>query len=309
MYKKKQIMVFFAILLCVALGAAMLAGCTKKADYGTRDEGSEDDNSSAAVNNSDNTDSDGAENVTVKEDITLGAASGVEIIHEGFGDNKSYVVVIDAGHQSQGMKEQEPLGPGSDTMKDKVTSGTKGSFTDIPEYELTLTVALALRDELLSRGYTVVMVRETHDVKVSNIERAEIANKYAPTNENGYAAAINIRIHANGFTDPAANGALMCCPTKDNPYKIGELFEECERLANAIIDPYCNETGMRKRPTHIQYGDNMTGTNWCEIPTTILEMGFMTNESDDMLMQESDFRYNAAKGIADGIDNYFDRAK
>ena len=40
----------------------------------------------------------------------------------------------------------------------------------IPEYELTLSVSLALRDELLRRGYTVVMVRETHDVKITNME-------------------------------------------------------------------------------------------------------------------------------------------
>ena len=124
--------------------------------------------------------------------------------------------------------------------------------------------------------------------------------------EDGRLAVINENI---AVTDPAANGALMCCPTKDNPYKIGEMFDECERLANAIIDPYCENTGMRKRPTHIQYGDNMTGTNWCEIPTTILEMGFMTNEADDKLMQTADFKENAAKGIADGIENFFDPAK
>lgn len=304
---KRRVIIFFAVFTCMALMTAAFVGCSKKTD--DEDETRKPKSSTDAVSEDDSAEESTAEDTESGEDTSFEAESGVDILHEGFGDNKGYVVVIDAGHQRQGMKEQEPLGPGSDTMKDKVTSGTQGSFSKVPEYELTLAVALTLRDELLSRGYTVVMVRETHDMQISNIERAEIANKYAPTSENGYEAAINIRIHANGFTDPAANGALMCCPTKDNPYKIGELFEECERLANAIIDPYCNETGMRKRPSHIQYGDNMTGTNWCEIPTTILEMGFMTNENDDMLMQESDFRYNAAKGIADGIDNYFGDAK
>lgn len=325
MNKKRYITLFFALFVCVSLVAVLLAGCSKESNDETDEtkksktttdvvaESNTDDTAitKGDVNTEEITEGErGSESDTEIENNTeLEAQTGVDILHEGFGDNKNYVVVIDAGHQRHGIKEQEPIGPGSETMKDKVTSGTQGSFTGVPEYELTLAVALQLRDTLIERGYTVVMVRETHDVEVSNIERAEIANKYAPSEENGYVATINLRIHANGFTNPDANGALMCCPTKDNPYKIGEIFEECERLANAIIDPYCKETGMRKRPSHIQYGDNMTGTNWCEIPTTILEMGFMTNEADDKLMQTTEFKENAAKGIADGIENYFKPAK
>lgn len=308
MNKKRQMSVFFALIICIAVTAVLAIGCSKKA-YDEEETRKPKVSTDQVASDSTNTEESDVETTENDEETTFEVESGIDILHEGFGENKDYVVVIDAGHQRYGMKEQEPMGPGSDVMKDKVTSGTQGSFTGIPEYELTLAVALQLRDELLSRGYTVVMVRETHDVQISNIQRAEIANKYAPTEENGYAAAINVRIHANGFTDTAANGALMCCPTKDNPYKIGEMFDECERLANAIIDPYCENTGMRKRPTHIQYGDNMTGTNWCEIPTTILEMGFMTNEADDKLMQTADFKENAAKGIADGIENFFDPAK
>ena len=232
--------------------------------------------------------------------------AGTDILHIGFGENKDYVVVIDAGHQRHGMTDKEPNGPGSDVMKAKVSSGTYGRFTNVPEYELNLAVALTLRDELMSRGYTVVMVRETHDVEVSNVGRAQIANKYAPSEENGYKYTINVRIHANGSDNASSNGALMCSPTSSNPYKIGELFDECLALANAIIDPYCASTGIKKRPSHIQYGDNMTGTNWCEVPTTILEMGFMTNEGDDRLMQSEGFNENAALGIANGIDAFFE---
>lgn len=231
---------------------------------------------------------------------------GIDICHVGFGENRDRVVVIDAGHQRYGMSEKEPNGPGSDVLKAKVTSGTYGRFTGVKEYELTLTVALALRNELMKCGYTVVMVREVHDVEVSNIQRAQIANKYAPSKENGYISAVNIRIHANGSDVSSANGALMCCPTQNNPYKIGELFSECKSLAEYVIDDYCNETGINKRKNSILYGDDMTGTNWCEIPTTILEMGFMTNEGDDRLMQAAEFGHNAAVGIANGIYKYFD---
>jgi N-acetylmuramoyl-L-alanine amidase len=53
--------------------------------------------------------------------------------------------------------------------------------------------------------------------------------------------------------------------------------------------------------------DDMTGTNWSEVPTTIVEMGFLSNKSDDRLMATEYFRQEAAVGIADGLDAYFVR--
>lgn len=233
-------------------------------------------------------------------------SEGTGIYHSGFGENEGFVVVIDAGHQKEAMPEKEPNGPGSEVMKTQLAAGTTGSFTGICEYELTLAVSLALRDELLSRGYTVVMVRETNDVKISNMERALLANEYAPNEENGYLGAVNVRVHANGFDNSSARGALMVCSTKDNEFAVGQLYDECFELSKKIIESYCKSTGIPKRANFITYNDGMTGTNWCEIPTTIIEMGFMTNKEDDELMATDAFEKNAASGIADGLDDYFD---
>ena len=104
-----------------------------------------------------------------------------------------HTVAIDPGHQSKGMYEQEPIGPGSLVKKAKVASGTKGIVTGKPEYELTLEVAKKLRDELIQRGYGVVMIRETHEVALSNKDRADIANASN--------AEIFIRLHGNGSED------------------------------------------------------------------------------------------------------------
>ena len=111
--------------------------------------------------------------------------SGTGIYHEG-GD---ILVVIDAGHQSKQMTDKEPNGPGSSTMKAKVASGTEGVSTGNEEYKINLKVALLLRDELLSRGYSVIMTRETNDVKLSNVDRAQIANEAG--------ADAMVRIHCN----------------------------------------------------------------------------------------------------------------
>ena len=214
-------------------------------------------------------------------------------------DNTSsngHIVGIDPGHQSENidMSATEPNGPGSSTMKAKASTGTSGSFSGLPEYQLNLNVSLLLRDILEQRGYQVVMTRTDNDTAISNKERAElVASK---------GAEICVRIHANGDDSSGVSGALTMCPSQQNPY-VSSLYDSSNRLSRCIIDSYCAATGFQNRG--IIYTDSMTGINWSTIPVTIVEMGFMTNESDDLKMSDPDFQDTMASGIADGIDAYF----
>ena len=49
----------------------------------------------------------------------------------------------------------------------------------------------------------------------------------------------------------------------------------------------------------------MTGINWSTVPVTILEMGFMTSQNDDLKMNDAEFQKTMVQGIANGIDGYF----
>jgi len=210
--------------------------------------------------------------------------------HEGGG----LMVAIDAGHQAHANNSLEPIGPGASESKAKVASGTQGVSTKVPEYQLALAVSLKLRDELLARGYSVYMIRETNDVDISNKERAILAADAG--------ADILVRIHADGSENSAVNGILTLCPTKNNPF-IPQLYASSRTLSEDILNAMVAETGAKNRG--ISEVDNMSGINWSSVPVTIVEMGLMTNPAEDELMETDAYQQKLIKGMADGIDRYF----
>lgn len=211
--------------------------------------------------------------------------------------NENYngiIVAVDAGHQQHGISEQEPNAPGSSVMKAKLTTGTQGISTGAVEYELNLQVSLKLKQALLDRGYGVFMIRENNDCPMSNAERAVAAN------ESG--ASIFIRVHANSSDNTDISGCLTMAPSAENAY-VGYLAEDSQRLSALVTDAICATTGAQNRG--VQSTDTMTGINWCTIPVTIVEMGFMSNPTEDQLMAQDYYRQEVAYGIANAVDQYF----
>ena len=224
-----------------------------------------------------------------------------ELLENGTGDagvaeqTSGKIVVIDPGHQGHGDSGQEPIGPGASETKPRVSSGTSGSVSGLDEYELNLIVSLQLRDELQSRGYTVYMTRETHDVSMSNKERAD------------YAASVGgdvfVRIHANGSEDSSVSGALTMAPSDGNPFLSSDLITQSQALSQCVIDSYVVATGFNNQGVYMT--DDMSGINWCSMPVTIVEMGYMSSPSDDAAMADPSMQVNMVDGIANGIDQYF----
>ncbi len=208
--------------------------------------------------------------------------------------NNGKVIVIDPGHSSVVAKGTEPLGPGSSETKSKDTGGTKGVSTGIYEYQLTMTVSEKLKTELEDRGYTVYMTRYDNNTPMSCKERADVANEY---NADAY-----IRIHADGSDSSSAAGAMTICITSSNPY-ISSMYNSSKSLSEAVLNAYCVETGYKNRG--VWETDSMSGNNWSKVPTTLIEMGFMTNPTEDNQMNDSSFQTKMVNGMANGIDNYF----
>ena len=190
---------------------------------------------------------------------------------------KTYKIAIDAGHQGKGNSKTEPIGPGAKMRKPKVT----------------LQIALKLEKELKKRGYDVYMIRRKQNVNISNKQRAIRANKSG--------ADICIRLHADAAS-ANVRGVSVLYPSQQNPY-VAKLSKKSKKLSKNILDSYCKSTKFKKRG--LSKRDDLTGTNWSKIPVTIVEMGFMSNKTEDKQMQKKQTQKKMVDGIANGIDQYF----
>lgn len=204
------------------------------------------------------------------------------------------IIVINPGHQKDANSDKEAIGPNSDEYKAKVSYGTVGSYSGVDESKTALNVGKKLKKELEKRGYLVYMTRTSQDVDISNKERAEFAN--------GKKADLMISLHCDATDDHSVTGAHTISISKNNEY-CSYLYNYSNLLAKCVVDEYCKKTDIDNRG--VSYRNNLTTLNWSEMPSIMLEMGFISNMQQDTLLNHSDFQNMMAKGIANGIDRYF----
>jgi len=199
-------------------------------------------------------------------------------------------VVIDPGHQAKPNLDPEPIGPGSTQTKAKVSSGTRGVVTGIPESELNLAIGLRLRKALEAHGIKVVMTRSTQDVDISNRERSEIANEAR--------ADLFIRIHADGNGNPEVNGIHTLYPASIRGWT-DDIAARSKEAAVLVQRELIKATGARNRG--LDERSDLTGFNWSDVPVVLPEIGYMTNPTEDRLLATDAYRDKIVHGLVEAI--------
>lgn len=289
--KKTRFDRFVSVLACL-LSVLMLSGCNKFSWHALWSRSEPKPNEQLVIEREDG-DNDDDVIFQGAVEYTGQPHSGTDIYYVGTGENKNHIIVIDPGHQSRANTEEEPIGPGATDTKMKVTEGAR-SDDGLREYELNLAVSLLLRDILIQRGYSVVMIRETNEVDISNSERAQIANKY-------HASAF-VRVHANSSEDKTVRGVQVLCQSPLNIFPCKAHYPESRQFAEIMMEQYCESTKFNN--LSIVESDTMAGINYSTVPTVIVEMGFLSNEAESHSMSTAFFRRSAAVGMANGIDAF-----
>lgn len=198
------------------------------------------------------------------------------------------IIVLDPGHQRHANMDDEQIGPGSSTVKPKVTSGTRGVSTGVYEYELNLTMAQKLQVAFEQRGATVYSTRTSHDVDISNKTRAQQANEWK--------ADLVIRIHADGGPTGSEHGFLTLIP--QNNQWCAPIYQASRHAGIAIQEACVRHTGAHDRG--VQERADLTGFNWSTVPVVLVEMGYMTTPDEDQLLQTDEYQHKIVEGIVEG---------
>ena len=167
-----------------------------------------------------------------------------------------------------------------------VQSGATGEKGKRYEKDDTLRLSLLVRDELIKKGYKVVMTRED-DRDISLSDRCKIANKNR--------ASLFVSIHRNSGP-PTGKGVEMWIhsknPTDDN------------MLAQNILNGMEKVGISKNRGIHTGYREGKDKDYYVnrnsKMPSCLAEIGFITNDEDNKDFDEKLNDY--AKAIADGIE-------
>ena len=186
----------------------------------------------------------------------------------------SGAIVIDPGH---GGSDAGAIGP-----------------TGVREKDVSLGVALKLRDFLEEQGDPVIMTRTTdrdvHSPQATNAQELQARVNKAPRD-----AALFISIHCNAFSNPASHGM-------ETYYYTGS--GRGRRLAKLINEELERYGGLFNRGVK---SANFYVLKHSSMPATLLELGFVTNPEEEQFLANEDYQASLARAILTGINRYFGR--
>lgn len=185
------------------------------------------------------------------------------------------------------------------TIVDPGHGGTDaGAFRRIvTEKEVNLDIARRVEALIEDAGGKVVLTR-TADADVFLLDRAVVSNQLNPD--------ILVSIHSNSSPSPQATGTeTYYAPRPEAPdlsrSERAALTVESRRLATALQESLVKAIGLPDRGVRTAA---FLVLRHSRVPTTLVEVGFLSNPNEEKLLADPNFRQKAAEGIYDGIVRY-----
>ncbi|BBB92614.1 MAG TPA: N-acetylmuramoyl-L-alanine amidase [Methylomusa anaerophila] len=182
------------------------------------------------------------------------------------------VFCLDPGH---GGSDPGSLGPAGTAEKDH-----------------TLAIALLLRDKLEKNGATVIMTRDSDkDVAYPDaIPDEELRVRVSAANDAE--ADLFISIHNDSFTSKTAVGTTTFHYGDRESVQLAKLVQEC----------IGNRLGTKDRGSRFA---SFYTLRYTDMPAILVEVAFISNPVEEMLLSSTDGRENAADSICEGIMKYY----
>jgi N-acetylmuramoyl-L-alanine amidase len=199
------------------------------------------------------------------------------------------LICLDPGHGTPPSvgRQTEPIGPGSSVRKIKDGGGAP------EEAEVVLAIARKTRTLLLRRGYRVAMTRTGPVFRYGsggNVARAEFCNRRN--------AKLMLRIHADGSSNPASRGIATLYPAL-RPGWTDDIYVRSLRAARLVQRAAVSVT--RARDLGLVRRSDLTGFNWANVPSILVETGFMTNPAERNRLESSGYQWRLARGLTAGV--------
>lgn len=218
---------------------------------------------------------------------------------------KGIVIGVNAGHGTVGGSKVKTLCHPDGSAK--VTGGSTAAgatsaaavsggmtFQDgTPEREVTLRMAQILRDNLLTSGYDVLMLRDSEDVQLDNVARTVICNNVADC---------HIALHwdsGDGKNYDKGCFYISVPEALKNMEPVTSHWQQHDTLGTDLVE------GLREQGATIygkgHMGIDLTQTSYSTIPSVDMELGNAYSDHSDVILEQ------LATGLLTGINTYFEQ--
>lgn len=154
------------------------------------------------------------------------------------------------------------------------------------EKDVNLVISRLIRDDLIKRGATVVMTRNS-DVELSLVDRQKIIDAEEPT--------IALSVHHNSLPD---NGDAENIKGFGTFWYNTQAHDLALFLHNYVVEKI-------RRPSYGVFWNNLALTRPASSPSVLLELGFMSNPNEIELIIDPEDQRKMARTISNGIAEWF----